>query len=193
MKIGYARVSTTEQNLDLQIKALEEAGCEKIYSDKISGAKMERPEWDKCWKFLSTGDQLVVWKLDRLSRSMVHLVNTIQKLEERGIGFKVLTAPIDTTTSEGKLIFGIFASLAEFERALIRERVQAGVRAAKERGVVFGRRTVLTPEVMIKARRMLQEDPEVNGSVRKAAKKLGLSKNALYKAGLLRNGLVSAP
>ncbi len=181
MIVGYARVSTAEQNLDLQRKALEEAGCEKIFADKASGSNMVRAEWEQCQAFLSRGDTLVTWKLDRLSRSMLHLITTVQSLGERGIGFKVLTAPIDTTTAQGRLIFGIFAALAEFERALIRERVQAGVDAAKARGVRFGKKVKITPELLEKARLLLEDDSEVAGSVRKAAQKLGVSKSALYQ------------
>jgi len=180
MIVGYARVSTTEQNLDLQIKALKEAGCEKIYSDKASGKNMDRPEWAKCRRYISTGDTLVCWKLDRVSRSMLDLITTVQSLDERGVGFKVVTAPIDTTTAQGRLIFGIFAALAEFERALIRERVQAGVKAAKERGVQFGRPRKVTVEVLERANDLLVADPEM--TVRKAAEKLGVSKSALYRA-----------
>lgn len=182
MIVGYARVSTQDQNLDLQLKALKEAGCEKIYSDKASGKNMERPEWEKCQRFLSRGDTIVIWKLDRLSRSMLHLVTTVQALDEKGVGFKVLTAPIDTTTAQGRLIFGIFAAIAEFERALIRERVTAGVKAAKERGVVMGRPRRVTAAVVADAQRLLIEDRSLGGSVRACAVKLGVSKSALYRA-----------
>jgi DNA invertase Pin-like site-specific DNA recombinase len=182
MIIGYSRVSTSEQNLDLQDKALKEAGCEKIFSDKMSGARLDRPQLAKCLAFLSSGDTLVIWKLDRLGRSLTQLVNVVQALSDRNIGFKVVTAPIDTTTAQGKLIFGIFASLAEFERSLIRERVQAGVQAAKARGIHFGRPVSVTPEVLERARTMLETDPDVAHSVRKTAVKLGVSKSALYRA-----------
>lgn len=180
MIVGYARVSTTEQNLDLQLRALQEAGCEKIFSDKASGVNMERPEWERCSRALTQGDTLVIWRLDRLSRSMLHLITTVQSLGERGIGFKVITAPIDTTTIQGRLVFGIFAALAEFERGLIRERVQAGIKAAQERGVRFGVERKVTPELLDKARHLLENDEEVDGSVRRAAQKLGVSKSALY-------------
>jgi len=181
MIIGYARVSTTEQNLDLQLKALQEAGCETIFSDKASGSSMSRPEWEKCNRSLKDGDTLVIWKLDRLSRSMLDLINTVQKIGERGIGFKVITAPIDTTTIQGRLVFGIFAALAEFERGLIRERVNAGIKAAKARGVRFGNPQKVTPELLERARLLLEDDAEVAGSVRRAAQKLGVSKSALYQ------------
>lgn len=136
MNIGYARCSTKEQNLDLQLDALKAAGCEKIYSDVASGGKIDRPELEKCIKFLQSGDTLIVWKIDRLSRTLHQLVNTIHDFSLKNIGFKVLTAPIDTTTAQGKLIFGIFASLAEFERSLIKERVNAGIAAAYVAGAV---------------------------------------------------------
>jgi DNA invertase Pin-like site-specific DNA recombinase len=139
MLIGYARVSTTEQSLDLQLDALKKAGCERVFSDVMSGSKDRRPELDKCLRLLRPGDVLMVWKLDRLGRSMRHLVNVIGDLEARDIGFKALTGDIDTTTPTGRLLLGILASLAEFERSLIVERVRAGMAAAKARGVHCGR------------------------------------------------------
>lgn len=178
MIIGYARVSTSEQNLDLQTKALKEAGCDKIFSDKASGKNMDRPEWEKCQNYLSTGDTLVIWKLDRLSRSMLHLVTTVQSLDERGVGFKVLTAPIDTTTAQGKLVFGIFAALAEFERSLIRERVTAGIKAAKARGVQLGRPVKATPEILAQAEELMA----LGKTAREAAKQVGISKTTLYRS-----------
>jgi DNA invertase Pin-like site-specific DNA recombinase len=122
MLIGYARVSTSEQNVNLQRDALKSAGCEKIFTDKASGAKSDRPGFDKALDYARKGDTLVVWKLDRLGRSIRHLIDTIQDLNDRGVGFKSLQENIDTTTSGGKLIFHIFSALAEFERDLIRER-----------------------------------------------------------------------
>ena len=139
MKIGYARVSTYEQNLDLQTDALEKAGCEQVFHDQISGAKTKRPGFDEALSYLRSGNILVVWRLDRLSRSLKHLIETVNLLEEKGIGFQSLQESIDTTTSGGKLIFHIFGALAEFERNLIRERTQAGLAAARARGRKGGR------------------------------------------------------
>ena len=127
MEIGYARVSTGEQTLDLQLDALTKAGCGKIYQETASGAKADRPVLDEVLSYLRKGDTLVVWRLDRLGRSLEHLIETVAALAERGIGFKCLTEQIDTTTPGGKLIFHVFGALAEFERDLIRERTQAGL------------------------------------------------------------------
>jgi len=139
MKIGYARVSTNEQDTQLQIDALNAVGCDRIYQEKQSGAKKDRPELQQCLKSLREDDVLIVWKLDRLGRSLQHLIDVVSDLEERKIGFQSLTENIDTTSPTGKLIFHIFGSLAEFERGLIRERVKAGLEAAKKRGKKFGR------------------------------------------------------
>ena len=139
MVIGFARVSTIEQNVTLQIDELEKVGCGKIFRDKVSGAKTERPGLGEALDFLRKGDSLVVWRLDRLGRSLKHLLETVSMLEERGIGFRSLQESIDTTTSGGRLIFHIFGALAEFERNLIRERTMAGLRAARARGRVGGR------------------------------------------------------
>ncbi len=132
MDIGYARVSTGEQTLDLQLDALNSAGCGKIYQETASGAKADRPVLDEVLSYLRTGDTLVVWRLDRLGRSLKHLIEVVAALAERGIGFKSLTEQIDTTTPGGKLIFHVFGALAEFERDLIRERTQAGLADAKQ-------------------------------------------------------------
>ena len=139
MKVGYARVSTNEQDTHLQIDALKAIGCELIYQEKQSGAKKDRTELQQCLKSLREDDILIVWKLDRLGRSLQHLIEVVSDLEERKIGFQSLTENIDTTSPTGKLIFHIFGSLAEFERGLIRERVKAGLEAAKKRGKKFGR------------------------------------------------------
>jgi DNA invertase Pin-like site-specific DNA recombinase len=139
MLIGYARVSTHDQTLALQQDALEKAGCTRIFTDTASGAKTERKGLDEAIAYVRNGDVLVVWRLDRLGRSLPHLITTMTNLEERGIGFKSLTENIDTTTSGGKLIFHIFGALAEFERNLIRERTQAGLLAARARGRRGGR------------------------------------------------------
>lgn len=158
MRIGYARVSTDEQNLDLQRKALKAAGCDKIIEDKgVSGAATRRPALDRALDSAGQGDVLVVWKLDRLGRDLRHLVNLVHDLTARGVGFRVLEghgAEIDTTTANGRLIFGIFAALAEFERELIRERTKAGMAAARARGVHVGRPPKLTEADITKARKM---------------------------------------
>ena len=146
MLVGYARVSTTDQTLDLQKDALEKGGCERIFTDTASGAKAERVGLDQALGYVRKGDTLVVWRLDRLGRSLRHLIETMTKLNERGIGFKSITEAIDTTTSGGKLIFHIFGALAEFERDIIRERTQAGLTAARARGRKGGRPKVLTPK-----------------------------------------------
>jgi DNA invertase Pin-like site-specific DNA recombinase len=144
MLIGYARVSTQEQTLNLQKDALQKAGCNKIFTDTASGAKAERKGLEEALNYVRKGDILVVWRLDRLGRSLPHLISTMTALEEQGIGFKSLTENIDTTTSGGKLIFHIFGALAEFERNLIRERTQAGLVAARARGRKGGRPRSLT-------------------------------------------------
>lgn len=179
--IGYARVSTDNQHIDLQNDALRSAGCERIFDDVISGSKNERPGLDAALAYLREGDILVVWKLDRLGRSMAHLVNTVQELSGRGVGLKVLTgqgAAIDTTTAPGKLVFGIFAALAEFERDLIRERTKAGLSAAAARGRKGGRKPVVTDEGLQKAQSLMAQGL----SVREAAGRLKIGKTALYDA-----------
>lgn len=139
MIVGYARVSTTDQTLNLQQDALNQAGCDRLFSDTMSGAKAERPGLAQALEFMRAGDVLVVWKLDRLGRSLKNLIEVVSKLSETGIGFRSLTESIDTTTSSGKLIFHIFGALAEFERDLIRERTAAGLVAARARGRKGGR------------------------------------------------------
>jgi len=139
MRIGYARVSTNDQNLNLQKDALQVAGCERVFTDIVSGARGERPGLTAALTECRPGDTLVVWKLDRLGRSLPHLVETVSTLAADGVGFQSLQEQIDTTTSGGKLIFHIFASLAEFEREVIRERTKAGLAAARARGRTGGR------------------------------------------------------
>ncbi len=185
MYIGYARVSKADgsQVLDLQQDALIDAGVksEHIYSDQISGKKDQRPGLEACLKALRQGDTLVVWKLDRLGRSLKHLVNTIQELSERGVGFKVLAgqgADIDTTTAAGKLVFGIFAALAEFERELIRERTIAGLNAARARGKKGGRKHNLTKGQVRLAQASMQSR---DTSVSELCQELGVSRQTLYR------------
>jgi DNA invertase Pin-like site-specific DNA recombinase len=146
MLIGYARVSTHEQNLDMQIDALKAAGCQKIFTDKISTLKAERKGLDEALSFLRPGDVLVVWKLDRLGRTLKQLIELVALFNQKGIGFKSLKETIDTTTSTGKLVFHFFAALAEFERDIIHERTRAGLEAARARGRRGGRPKALTPK-----------------------------------------------
>lgn len=180
MLVGYARVSTQEQNLDLQIKALEDAGCKKIFTEKASGALRERPELTEALKYLrpNAGDTLVVWKLDRLARSLIQLIDTIEKLEKEDIAFKSLTEAIDTSTSGGKLIFHIFGALAEFERGLIKERTIAALRAAKDAGKISGRPKSLKPEDLAVVRALLK-DPKVK--IPDIAKRLNIHVSTLYR------------
>ncbi len=151
MLIGYARVSTKEQDPSLQIDALKAAGCERIYTDHASGAKEHRQEYDQVCEMLREGDTLVVWKLDRLGRSLKHLVGVINDFQEAGVGFMSLTESIDTTTPGGKLIFHLFGALAEFERDLIKERTRAGLKAARARGRKGGRPPALVGKQKHKA------------------------------------------
>lgn len=190
MLIGYARVSTTDQNLDLQQDALTAAGCERIHTDTASGAKTERPGLSKALAECRTGDTLVVWKLDRLGRSLPHLVETVRELVGRGVGFKSLQESLDTTTSGGKLIFHIFASLAEFERDIIRERTNAGLAAARARGRKGGRPKGVD-ERKRKAALALKNDP--SRSVKEICDILGISRNTYYKYVRLEDSPASNP
>lgn len=144
MKIGYARVSTDDQNLDLQRDALAVTGCERIYEEHLSGKNTQRPELEQCLKTLRKGDTLTVWRLDRLGRSLIDLVNIVNELEQLGVAFESIHEKIDTSSSTGKLVFHLFASLAEFERNVIRDRTNAGLTAARSRGRVGGRPQALT-------------------------------------------------
>ncbi|MGI5310393.1 recombinase family protein [Rheinheimera sp. WS51] len=155
MNIGYARVSTADQNNALQTDALEKAGCERIFQESFSGASRERPELSRCLDTLRAGDTLTVWRLDRLGRSLKDLVEIITELEGKGIGFRSMTESIDTTTAGGKLVFHIFAALAEFERTLIRERTKAGLAAARARGRKGGRKPKMTKADVRRAKAML--------------------------------------
>jgi DNA invertase Pin-like site-specific DNA recombinase len=177
MKIGYARVSTTDQTTDPQTDALTEADCEKLFTDVASGAKTQRPGLEKAISFCRKGDTLVVWKLDRMGRSISHLIEMIQKLEKRGVGFQSLTEKIDTTTAGGRLVFHLFGALAEFERDLIRERVQAGLKSARARGRKGGRPGV-SEETKAMAKTLLADK---NLSVKQICDRLGIAKSTLYK------------
>src|SRR5215467_11896431 len=181
MLVGYARVSTNEQTLDLQKDAFEKIGCTKIYSDVVSGAKEERKGLQQALSYVREGDTLVVWKLDRLGRSLKHLIETITNLNNRKIGFKSITENIDTTTSGGKLIFHIFGALAEFERDIIRERTNAGLLAARARGHLGGRpkvSTLNTPKKVALAQSLYDNK---NNSIDEICKTLNISRATLYR------------
>jgi DNA invertase Pin-like site-specific DNA recombinase len=192
MKIGYARVSTKDQNFGLQIDALQKAGCEKLYREVVSGARTERPVLDRVVDSLRTGDVLVIWKLDRLGRSLKHLVELVNTLRERGVGLQSLNDPIDTTTPQGRLSFNLFASLAEFERDLIRERTQAGLSAARARGRNGGRPKGLSAQAEATACAAETLYLERKLSVRQIADRLGISKSTLY-AYLRYRGVAISP
>ncbi len=178
MFVGYARVSSQDQNPELQLDALKAAGCEKIFVEKASGAQRDRPELTAALNYTRSGDVLVVWKLDRLARSLKQLISTIENLEGRGIGFRSLTESIDTGTSGGRLFFHIFGALAEFERNIIRERTMAGLEAAKVRGRVGGRPRALSDEDLIAAKAMLADESIKFADV---AKRLSVSPATLYR------------
>lgn len=181
MRIGYARVSTKDQHLALQEDALKSAGCEKVFREIASGSRAARPVLDDLLSQLREGDVLVIWKLDRLGRSLKHLVTLTNELLERGVGLISLNDPIDTTTPQGRLVFNIFAALAEFERDLIRERTQAGLKAARARGRKGGRPPGLSKEA--KATAMAAETlyKERRLSVQTICDQLDISKPTLYR------------
>lgn len=172
-------MSTLEQEAYLQIDALNEAGCERIFEEKASGAQCERPELQKVIEYLRPGDAMVVWKLDRLARSLRQLIETVEDLQGRGIGFTSLTEGIDTTSPGGKLVFHIFGALAEFEREMIRERTRAGLKAAKSRGRKLGRPAALTESQIRMARSMKTAG---DNSMTEIAGQLGVSRATLYRA-----------
>ena len=176
--IGYARVSTTDQDPALQLDALAKAGCTRVFEDKASGARADRPGLAAALAFVREGDVLMVWKLDRLGRSLPHLIETVNALESRGVGFRSLTEAIDTTTPGGRLIFHIFGALGQFERDLIRERTRAGLDSAVARGRRGGRRPVVTEEKLHRARTLIAQGL----TVREAAARIKVGKTALYAA-----------
>jgi DNA invertase Pin-like site-specific DNA recombinase len=178
MKIGYARVSTTDQNTDLQLEALKRAGCEQIFEDQVSGAVKKRPGLEKALAVVDAGDVLVVWRLDRLGRSLPHLIEVIAELGDRGAGFRSLTESIDTTTAGGRLVFHMMGALAEFERSLIQERTKAGLQAAKTRGVIGGRPRALSKAKIAHARKLI----DAGESPAAVAKSLGVGRSTLYRA-----------
>lgn len=177
-RIGYARVSTDDQHLDLQRDALTKAGCSLIYEEAASGKSTVRPELEQCRKALREGDTLVVWRLDRLGRSLPDLVQIVAELEQRGVGFESLTEKIETDSAAGRLVFHVFAALSEFERNLIRERTQAGLAAARARGRAGGRKPKLDDQQVREIKALLR-DPEIQ--VADVARRYGVSRTTLYK------------
>jgi DNA invertase Pin-like site-specific DNA recombinase len=178
MKIGYARISTADQSLDRQVDVLEEAGCEQIYAEEVSGAAADRPELDACMEQLRDGDTLVVPSLTRLGRSMKDLVGRVETLDEMGVDFQSLQEGIDTDTPQGKLVFHIFGALAEFERELISERTKAGLEAARERGNVGGRPRALDEDDIPQVQALMR-DPNVK--VTEICDRFDISKKTLYR------------
>lgn len=180
MKIGYARVSTKDQSLNMQIEALKQAGCAQICEEIASGAKTARPVLYEVMRNLREGDTLVIWKLDRLGRNLAHLIHLTNKLIEKKVGLISLNDPIDTSTAQGRMIFGLFATLAEFKRELIRERTQAGLKSARARGRKGGRPRGLTQAAIEKS--LIAETLYKSGNipVKKIADQLGISKTTLY-------------
>ena len=179
MKYGYARISTVDQNADMQKKALEQAGCDPIFTDKLSGATTKRPQLTRCLNKLKEGDTLIVWKLDRLARSLRDLIAIIEDLQQRGVHFRSLTEEINTGTPGGKLTFHIFAALAEFERGLIIERTREGMKAARARGVRTGPPPKLTPQQKAHARKLIDAGEHSREQI---ADLLKVSRSTLYRA-----------
>ncbi len=179
MFIGYARISTGDQTLALQDDALRQAGCEKVFRDVMSGSSNDRPELTEALQYAREGDVLVVWRLDRLGRSLAHLIEVVGQLQDQGVGFRSLQEAMDSTTASGQLVFHIFGALAEFERALIRERTNAGLAAARARGHVGGRPRRLTPEQVRMARQLMTAR---ESSVVEVAEALHVSRATLYRA-----------
>ena len=178
--IGYARVSTAEQDLHLQLDALNKAGCEKVFKDKASGARAKRPGLDACVAAMEPGDTLIVWRLDRLGRSMPHLVGLVEELLGKGIGFRsLLDGAIDTTTASGELMFHIFSSLAQFERRLIQERTQAGLAAARARGRKGGRRPISPDDPRVVTAKRLHKDRGL--SIDQICATLSISRPTFYR------------
>lgn len=178
MKIGYARVSTVDQNPDAQRDALKAAGCEKVVTEKVSGVSLKRPKLEKLLRSLDTGDTLTVWRLDRAGRSLPHLLTVVGDLKTRGVGFQSLNETIDTTTANGELIFHLFASMAQFERSLIVERTQAGLLAAKKRGARLGRPPALKTAQIKHARKLIESGERPTA----VASSLGVNRSTLYRA-----------
>jgi DNA invertase Pin-like site-specific DNA recombinase len=175
--IGYARVSTEDQNLDLQRDVLTGAGCERMFEDRRSGAKADRPGLTGALDYARSGDSVVVWRLDRLGRSLSDLIALVRRMEEAGVQLRSLTEGIDTSTTSGKLTFHLFAALAEFERALVRERTRAGLQAARARGRMGGRKHRLSPERRAHAVTLYQAKEKTVGEI---CRLMGISKPTLY-------------
>ena len=187
--IGYARVSTGDQDLQLQLDALNGAGCVDIFRDKASGARASRPGLDKCIEALKPGDTLVVWRLDRLGRSMPHLVSLVEELLGKDIGFRSLQdGAIDTTTASGELMFNIFSSLAQFERRLIQERTQAGLAVARARGRLGGRRPISPDDPRVVTAKRLHKDRSL--SIDQICAMLGISRPTFYRYLVFRHILI---
>ncbi len=187
MKYGYARVSTKDQNLDMQIDALERYGCQKIFSEHAKGAKADRFQWLELLKQIKSGDSLIIWKLDRMGRSLSHLISIVNELIKKNVSIISLNDPIDTSSIQGKFMFNIFASLAEFEKDLIRERTMAGLRSARIRGKMGGRPKGLSKEAQRKAcvAEALYAQKEL--SISEIIQQLNISKTTLYKYLRFRN------
>ena len=178
--IGYARLSTEEQELNLQIDQLRANGCDLLFTDKVSGSKSDRPELEECLKTLEKGDTLIVWRLDRLGRSMKHLITIVSSLKERGIAFKSLTdVVVDTTTASGELVFNIFAALAQFESGLIRERTLAGLAAARARGRKGSRKPVLPDDPKVHMAKTMHKDKSI--SINEICSSLKISRATFYR------------
>lgn len=178
MLVGYARVSTTDQRTELQLDALQAVGCARIFVEKASGAHRERPELKLALDYVRTGDSIVVWKLDRLARSLRQLIETVEDLDRRGVGFRSLTEAIDSSTPSGRLVFHLFAALAEFERSIIRERTMAGLEAARLRGRKGGRPPALSAQDLSVARTLLKEG---SLTVVEVASRVGVTPSTLYR------------
>ena len=177
MKIGYARVSTLDQNPDLQHRALKRAGCRTIHEDRLSGRSQRRPGLDRALAQLAAGDVLIVWRLDRLGRDLPHLLATVKEIETRGAGFCTLTESIDTTSAGGTLIFHLMGALAQFERALIEERTRAGLAAVRKRGVQLGRKPALSERQVAHARQLIK----LGSSPTEVARTLNVGRATLYR------------
>ena len=178
VNIGYARVSTDDQNLDLQRAALKAAGCDPVFEDQVSGMTVRRPGLDQALARLGAGDSLVVWRLDRLGRSLPHLIETIRLIGDKRAGFRSLNESIDTTTAGGRLYFHMMGALAEFERALIIERTRAGMKAAKARGIEVGRKRALTPAQVSHARQLIDQGESPSA----VARSMKVGRSTLYRA-----------
>lgn len=180
VKIGYARVSTVDQSLDLQLNALKDAGCETIYQEKVSGSFKDRPELRRMCEQLRLGDEVMVWRLDRLGRSLSDLIHLVNEFSEKSVSFSSISDKIDTTTSAGKLVFHIFCSLAEFEKELIKERTMAGLQAARMKGKIGGKPKGLTDNAK-KTARVAESMHKEGYAVKQIGLQLGISRTTVYK------------